>query len=367
MTVGIRLSLQARLPEYAELLEWLERMGIPEQGGSRELRCDATGETVRVQARVLAEIGHRGQHLNLYGIVIGPDEPGLPTLALVGGVHGLERIGSQVLLSYLRGLSAALRWDELLRGSLKRMRILLVPIVNPVGMALNRRSNGRGVDLMRNAPSESQEEMSALHIYRGHRLSSWLPWFRGNSSEPMEREAAALCEFFETEVFPSRFALSLDVHSGFHGRDRIWFPYARSRQAFPGISEVYALKQLLRETNAEHRYLFEPQALNYTTHGDLWDHLHDRHLAAGCAGPFLPLTLELSAASWVRKNPTQLVSRRGLFHPVKLHRLTRVLRRHQRLLEFLGRAVYSYERWVPTSPEHRQSLEREAFRRWGLD
>jgi hypothetical protein len=233
-------------------------------------------------------------------------------------------------------------------------------------MALNYRSNGNGVDLMRNAPVSAEVGGSWLELHRGQRLTRWLPWYRGRADSPMEVEAQALCEFVREEVFQSRFGMTLDVHSSFLKRDRIWFPYARARRLFPNVPEVFALKQLLRSTHSHHSYVFEPQALNYTTHGDLWDYLYDLHRAERHMGVFLPLTLELSSASWYRKNPGQLLSRAGLFHPIKQHRLTRVLRRHKALFDFLLRAVYSHAAWLPQTADHRRSLLREAELRWGL-
>jgi len=82
----------------------------------------------------------------------GARDPAAPTFALVGGVHGLERIGTQVILAYLTTLTSLLQWDGMLRAGLTRCRIAVLPMVNPVGIALQRRANGNGVDIMRNAP-----------------------------------------------------------------------------------------------------------------------------------------------------------------------------------------------------------------------
>jgi hypothetical protein len=78
----------------------------------------------------------------------------------------------------------------------------------------------------------------------------------------------------------------------------------------------------------------------------------------------LPLTLELSSRAWYTKNPSQLVSRVGLFHPVKPHRLARAQRRHKTLFDFLMRSVLSHERWLPTSHAHRTALLAQAEERW---
>jgi hypothetical protein len=136
-------------------------------------------------------------------------------------------------------------------------------------------------------------------------------------------------------------AVSLDVHSGFLAGDRIWFPYARTRQLFHNVPEVWALNELLSAAHENHVYTVEPQALNYTTHGDLWDYLYDDYLKVCEGRTWLPLTLEMSSYLWYRKNPRQLLNRFGLFHPVKPHRTNAGCLQHRRfeLGSWLSRAV----------------------------
>lgn len=193
----------------------------------------------------------------------------MPALLFVGGVHGLERVGTQVLLSYLRTLIAARTWDVLLPEMLTRMRILLVPLLNPAGMALGLRSNAKGVDLMRNAPVTADQPSRWYELHRGQRITPFLPWYRGKNGEPMEVESSSLCEFVERELFGSRFAVVLDVHSSFLAGDRIWFPHARSREPLQHLPEITALAHLLSHTHEDHVYTIEPQSINHTTHGDL--------------------------------------------------------------------------------------------------
>ena len=338
------MSIRSRLPELESLEALLSEM-------------DA-------RVRVIAEVSHGRERVPIHAVLLGPDDPSLPTLLYTGGVHGLERVGTQVLTSYLRSLKVALSWDKMLRQMLERVRVLFVPLLNPVGMAQSLRSNGHGVDLMRNAPVEAEQGSRWFELHRGQRLSPLLPWYRGHPHQAMEVESRALCDFVAQEVFPSCFAIGLDVHSGFLAGDRIWFPYAGSQKLFPNTPELWALKHLLQETHEHHVYTVEPQSLNYTTHGDLWDYLYDQYRATNPDGVFLPLTLEISSYLWYRKNPRQLLSRSGLFHPMKQHRLVRVQRRHKTLFDFLSRAVYSRESWLPRDEAHRASLHREAERDW---
>jgi len=266
-----------------------------------------------------------------------------PALLVTGGVHGLERIGTDVAVAYLTTLVARLAWDAILRDGLARCRILVVPLVNPVGMALSRRANGNGVDLMRNAPPAP---FGGTPLIGGHQLSPRLPWYMGRAGAPMEVEAAALVGFVERELFAAPFAVALDLHSGYGLVDRIWYPYARTREALPDARAIAALGRLLDDTLPNNVYRVEQTAQAYTIRGDLWDHLYDRRRAAG-PGALLPLTLEMGSWAWVRKNPWQGISSLGRFNPVVPHRLRRTLRRHLPLVDFLFHAAASHRNWLP--------------------
>jgi len=182
----------------------------------------------------------------------------------------------------------------------------------------------------------------------GHRLSARLPWYRGRAGAPLELEARLLVDFVETEMFAARAALSLDVHSGFGMRDRLWYPYASTRGDFPRVDAAQNLAELLDRTYPQNHYRVEPQAESYTTHGDLWDYLFDRHRARhpGDTPAFIPWTLELGSWNWVRKNPRQLLFSEGVFNPIVPHRLARTQRRHLTLIDFFLRAVHNPDAWT---------------------
>lgn len=111
-------------------------------------------------------------------------------------------------------------------------------------------------------------------------------------------------------------------------------------------------------------YVIEPQSVQYTTHGDLWDYMYDMSRQDDGA-ILLPFTLEMGSWLWLRKNPRQLFDRIGMFHPVLPHRLRRVLRRHWTLLDFLLRATAEYEYWQP-DPLERFTLHQVGVERWYL-
>lgn len=335
------------LQSIPELLE-LDRL-------ARALGRDASVET-------LVTVEHQGTPWPVRALSFGASSPEAPVLACVGGVHGLERIGAQVALGFLETIVSSLRWDRSVRDMLEQVRVLFLPVLNPVGVWLRRRSNGRGVDLMRNAPVQADRWELPLKLYRGQRWTSRLPWYRGRGEE-LEPEAAALCSWVRAQAARSRCVISLDVHSGFAGKDRIWFPYARTRALFPHVAEMLALKGLLDQTYPRHRYVVEPQAVHYTTHGDLWDYIYDAHRAQNPDGLFLPLTLELGASAWLRKN-LRVLNKAAFFHPLAPHRTERVLRRHVGLFEFLLRAAYSFEHWASLEPRGRARLALQANALW---
>ena len=315
---------------------------------------------VRTECKVQAG----SQEMEVLSITLGNPSPDVPAIGYFGGVHGLERIGSGVVLAFLGGLVQRLKWDSHLHHQLDNLRLVFMPVVNPGGMWLGTRANPQGVDLMRNAPLTSSAEVPFL--LGGHRLSSLLPWYRGPKDAPMQAEAQAVCSVVARELTHRRFSLALDCHSGFGVRDRIWFPFAYTGSPFPSLAEVHALHRIFGQTHAHHNYIFEPQCLQYLTHGDLWDHLY---LQASKQAPnhcFLPLTLEMGSWMWVKKNPRQLFSRHGIFNPLIAHRQQRVLRRHMALLDFMALAAGSATNWLPT-PAERPLHERQARARWFPD
>jgi hypothetical protein len=295
--------------------------------------------------------------LPLYTVMLGNPSRDVPAVGFFGGVHGLERIGSQVVIAYLHALVTRLRWDASVHALLDQVRLVFMPVVNPGGMLRHTRANPNGVDLMRNAPVDAREPVPFL--VGGQRISAGLPWYRGRAGMAMEAESAALCTLVETELHGRPFSLALDCHSGFGMRDRVWFPYAHRRTPMPHLAQLHALQATFSDSHPHHNYVFEPQSHQYLTHGDLWDHLYLR--ACAQAGQvFLPLTLEMGSWLWVKKNPRQLFSRRGIFNPLIAHRHQRVLRQHLPLLDFLTRATAAWQRWLPdqSADHHRQAMAR---------
>ncbi|KMT63683.1 M14 family zinc carboxypeptidase [Catenovulum maritimum] len=307
----------------------------------------------------IATVNINQSELPIYAISLGNQSSEAPVITFVGGVHGLERIGTQVVISFLETLLGRIKWDKGLKHLLSQVRVNFIPLLNPVGMALHKRSNFNSVDLMRNSPTESHEKTAFL--VGGHRISPIIPWYRGPEDSDMETESKALVNFIKTNCFQSPFSLVLDCHSGFGLRDRLWFPYAKSKlEPIPHIGEIYHLRDLLFQTYPHQNYVFEPQSKHYLCHGDLWDHLYD--LSLEHTGTFLPLTLEMGSWRWVKKNPLQVLKSLGLFHPMKPHRVKRVLRSHLILMDFLMSATASYQNWLEDGKT--LNMAQRATRKW---
>lgn len=341
------LLLQRYLPEQLQLQHLLDY-------GAAHLR-----------SRVIDHVEINDMALPITVVELGSAAKNAPTIAFFGGVHGVERIGSQVLLSWLHSLIHRLQWDEQLQQRLQKVKLLFMPMVNPGGIWQRSRSNPDGVDLMRNAPVEGVGQTPFL--LSGHRISPRLPWYRGKRDSAMAQETVALISVVTEQLLHSPFVLSVDCHSGFGKRDRLWCCYAREHQPMPHIAEVFRIKQLFEDTFPHrHPYLIEPQSVSYTTHGDLWDYLYLDHLDSQRPGLFLPFTLEMGSWLWLRKNPRQMFDLFGYFNPVISHRHQRVLRQHLPLFDFLTAITSNYRRWLPATESERQTLTQAAINQWFL-
>jgi hypothetical protein len=313
-----------------------------------------------VEARVVCRVEAGERSFPVHAIALGNPARDVPAVGFFGGVHGLERIGTDVLIAYLRSLVTRLAWDDVLQRQLETLRLVFMPLVNPGGVWRGTRANPHGVDLMRNAPVDSHENVPWL--IGGQRLSARLPWYRGPAGAAMQAESQALCAVVADELLGREFSIALDCHSGYGVVDRLWFPYAHTVRPIAHLPELLALKELFDRSNHHHPYLFEPQSRQYLTHCDLWDHLY-RCAAATPRRCFLPLTLEMGSWLWIKKNPRQLFTRQGIFNPLVDHRWQRVLRRHLAWFDFLTRAASSHARWRPTGDE-RAAQQQRALALW---
>jgi hypothetical protein len=308
-----------------------------------------------LRTQILGWTGDEKTQFPFYCLTMGSKDPKAPSIGWVGGVHGLERIGSRVIIALLRSLLQMQVWDESVQKMLEKVRIFFIPAVNPWGMYHLRRSNPSGVDLMRNAPIDGVGEIPFL--LGGHRYSAFLPWYRGLE---FEKENQLLEQGIRDSIQQSPFSWTVDVHSGFGWQDQIWFPHAYTRQPIQDLPLVLQFKKYFEMSHPYHFYKFGPQS--YQTHGDVWDFFY--HKMNDKNQKYLPLTLELGSWNWIKKNPLQLFSREGLFHPFKAHRERRILRRHWTLFDFMLRMTASFEKWSHMSEDQFKQSNLEALELW---
>ena len=264
-------------------------------------------------------------------------------LILVGGIHGLERIGSQLCVSLIEKYYELSRWDYVFKHELENVKIVFFPFANPAGIQNRTRSNNNGVDLMRNAPITATDKIPFL--LGGQNYSTQLPWFRG-TPEKMETESQYLADEISQIVNSSRLTISIDIHSGFGFKDQLWFPWAFTKKPFPRLDLITAMMDYFEKLYPFHIYKIEPQSKVYCTHGDLWDYIaHEKVEKPN----YLPFTLELGSWIWVKKNPLQVFKLDGLFNPIKKHRIKRTLRRHQSLIDFTLRFLLFAQKNDPKS------------------
>ncbi len=236
---------------------------------------------------------------------------------LVAGVHGLEIIGIRVLLDFLEFAlspeSGAL-YEDIRRG---RLALATVPIANPAGVAMRRRSNAVGVDLMRNSGVEAKD---ALPFFGGQRISPLLPYYRGKS---LQSESRALLRFVQDYFWgiKNRVTPVIDIHSGFGGVNHVWWPPAGSRDPSPDDVLYRKVAARLQAAHGYGRYRFVPQHESYTMHGDLWDLVASRFQDDRREGPkasrLLPWTLEIGTWEHLREKPRRLLNKRKIFNPPK--------------------------------------------------
>jgi len=162
--------------------------GLPEL---IELERIIAAGAAHLDARVVCQVTAGDRRFPVHAVMLGNPSPEIPAVGFFGGVHGLERIGAEVVIAYLRSLVMRLQWDSVLQRQLESVRLVFMPLVNPGGVWRGTRANPNGVDLMRNAPLEATERVPFL--IGGQRISAGLPWYRGPLHGPMEAESRALC------------------------------------------------------------------------------------------------------------------------------------------------------------------------------
>ena len=287
----------------------------------------------------LGEIEHMGYRspVNAFYISHKPN-PELPTVAFFSCFHGVEWIGSRVLVNFIEHLIREITWDEDIKALTEKVNICGIPVVNPIGRLEHNRSNGNGIDLMRNAPVRSDK---ALLLLGGQKFSRHIPWYMG---EGLEKENVIVSKFLDDNVFPSDFKITIDIHSAFLRGSRIWIPYASGKKL--PEKETKLFRQVRKTLNSVYKYnpyKYQKQENIYKTHGDFWDHSFDRH-GSSAKGTFLPITLEISSREWSVRNFLRKWSLEALFSPSNRKQENSEYIKHIMVFDFIIRFAKNYSK-----------------------
>ena len=74
-----------------------------------------------VRAECVLRVPLHGRELPVWRLEMGSTDPDAPVAGIFGGIHGMERIGSQVLLAWLESLVSRLAWDVSLQDLLQKV------------------------------------------------------------------------------------------------------------------------------------------------------------------------------------------------------------------------------------------------------
>jgi len=101
----------------------------------------------------LETVGYSTEGRVIRAIVIS-DNPGTlegePAIRLTGGIHGSEMISVELMIRFIEYLTYNYSRSSTVKGLIDSRYIVIVPVLNPDGLAAGTRYNSRGVDLNRN-------------------------------------------------------------------------------------------------------------------------------------------------------------------------------------------------------------------------
>lgn len=124
----------------------------------------------------------------------------MPCITFVGGIHGLERSGTQVVLTFLETLINRLQWDQVFEDMLQRVRIIFLPLTLEMGSWRWIRKN----------PLQLRNSLGLFHLIKLHRINrvhrghlilmgflihatlSYEKWLNESHTESMTQEAMEL-------------------------------------------------------------------------------------------------------------------------------------------------------------------------------
>ena len=264
-------------------------------------------------------------------LTLGTTAADAPAVGFFGGVHGLERIGAEVVIAYLRSLVMRLPGTSCCTGSSRRCASCSCRWSIRAALWRGTRANPNGVDLMRNAPVDATRARALPDRRPAHQRARC----RGTAAPPARRwsaRAQALCRVVEDRAAGRGRSASRSTAT----RASACATASGSRTRTPrGRSST--CRRCTRCARSSTRRLLHHRYVRRAAEPPVPGARRPvgPPLPRACRAParrvFLPLTLEMGSWLWVKKNPRQLFSRHGIFNPLIEHRQQRVLRHAHRV------------------------------------
>ncbi|HPF07987.1 MAG TPA: M14 family carboxypeptidase N/E [Spirochaetota bacterium] len=159
-------------------------------------------DEVRLQYPSITALESVGTGLSVEGrpirAIVISDNPGTtggePAIRLTGGIHGSEMISVELMIRFIEYLTYNYDKDAEVQDLVDNRYIVIIPVLNPDGLAAKRRYNSNGVDLNRNFSFAWESDAYGSH----------------GSSALSEPESQAMVSFSQSNIFH----LSATFHSG---------------------------------------------------------------------------------------------------------------------------------------------------------
>lgn len=270
----------------------------------------------KFQVELIKNIEYHQKTYPVYQISEGNKINPKAQILLTGAIHGLEKIGANIIFSFLKIIKNK-------KINLENIHIIAIPIANPYGYVNETRCNGNNVDLMRNAPFDAERVVPFLG---GHKISNFFPYYRG---EKLEEENLILVNLVDELLLKEIPLFHLDIHSGFGNETEIWTP----QDTYIDVNN--SLYRLFKHSC----FIFKNQP--YNSHGDMLKYLFDtfKHKKK-----YVPVTLEIGffykinslkeISFWKKflKNPFKFLKFKRWFFSPKYGEKRKVIRVHTQFL-----------------------------------
>lgn len=244
-------------------------------------------------------IGLTHQQRPIEAIRISAAQGKVPRLLCIGGIHGSEWVGTEMVLQLMNKLVSEYGKNQRITDLVNEREIWLIPIVNPDGFVRRQRKTAQGVDLNRNF---------GVGFSNKGLLERWKRWLHYPGPYPFsEPETQALKTFVERHDFVA----SISFHS-FGGV--IYFPYGHKRQKTKDHELFKMMASEMRKRQPYQRYWIKRLGWLYPIYslkGCFEDELYQNHGT-------LSFLIEISRGGFRISEPSSWLNLFRWFNPSNL-------------------------------------------------